>query len=227
MVGTEKIREAIDHHGMELLAFQQTAEWNSLDRFGVQKNIMITVSMTLIAAGIAAVAADSQILVLAGMLVPILIAVIRQHTIETLDRYYARFLEAAVVQRKLRFALGLGSDVDPPFSDDEFLEVARRGKNAPGIGSAVWIRDFLEKGHNEVVWRIFRVLCRASAMLPVAAAARLLTWRSDAVSNFNLTPGLIVVGVVASLGTLVFTYNKGTRDIIKKRDDSYGVLLKK
>jgi hypothetical protein len=223
-----ELKAAIDRHGMELLAFHQTAEWNSMDRFGVQKNIMITVSMTLIAAGAAAVSSDSQIIVLAAMLVPAIVAVLRQYTIEILDRYYARFLEAVVAQRKLRFILGLGSDREAPFDEDEFLEVARRGNNAAGTGSALWVREYIEKGHNNVVWRIFRGLCWASAILPVAAGARLYTWSNDAVPNCSLTaPVLIVAVIVVSLIALGYAYAVGTGHITKSRDDMYGKLPNK
>ena len=56
----EELIETILDDGMELLAFHQRAEWNGLDRFGVQKNIMITLSTALIAAGAAAVAAERK-----------------------------------------------------------------------------------------------------------------------------------------------------------------------
>ncbi len=224
-VEQKKLKDVIGKDGMKLLAFHQTAEWNALDRFGTQKNIMITVSISVIAGGTAAVAGDNQIVVLAAMLVPMFVAVLRQHTIETLDRYYARFLEAAVVQRKLRFTLGLGSDPEAPFTEDDFLEVARRGNNAAGTGSAPWVRDLLGQGHNGVVWRIFRALCWASAILPVAAGARLHTWPNDAVFNRSLMgPKWIALVVVASLVALGSAYAVGTRQITKQRDDAYGGL---
>lgn len=223
----EELKKRIDLSGTDLLVFHQTAEWNAVDRFGVQKNIMITISMTLIAAGAAAVSSDRQIIVWSAMLLPVFVAVLRQYAIETLDRYYARFLEAVVVQRKLRFICGLGSDVDAPFEEDEFLDVARRGSKAPQTGSGLWVREFLMGGHNGVVWRIFRALCWASAMLPLAAAARLGTWPSDAAPSSALTaPGALAV-VVASLVALGAVYAAGTRCITEKRDHSYGRLPSK
>lgn len=224
----KNLKKAIDRDRIKLLAFHQTAEWNSLDRFGIHESIMITVSITLIAAGAAAVAGDNKILVLAAMLVPMFVALLRRYTIETLDRYYARFLEAAVVQSKLRFILGLGSHSEAPHPDDEFLEVTRMGDNKPGKGSALWIRKHLEKGHNNVVWRIFRALCWASVILPVAGGMQLLTWPNDPIFNCSLmAPGLIVAVVVASLVAMGWAYDAGTRHITKKRDVVYGQLPKK
>jgi len=208
---------------MELLIFHQTAEWNALDRFGVQMNIMISVTTALIAVAFVALGSESQTTVLAAILVSVFVAALRQYTIEALDRYYARFLEAAVVQRKLRFLMEIGSDDKPPFDKDEYLEVSRRGDNSPRTGSELWIREFLEKGHNDVVWRIFRGLCWVGVILPVLASARLLNWQGPPATNITLTePRFVIPVAIASLVGLGLVYVVGTKRIRRKRDDAYG-----
>ena len=222
----EKLKEVIHESGTGLLSFHQTAEWNAMKCFATYKNIMITVSMTLIAAGVAAVANDKPVIVLLAMLVPIIMAGLRQYSIETLDRYYARFLEAVVVQHKILWALDLIIEQETPFKNDQFLEVSRRASielqrksDDPEKESALWVRQKLEEGHNNVVWRIFRAFFLASVIiLPLAAGMRLLTWPDKVFSNnkcVNATWIAVLIGV--SLLVSVGFYLVGTMKIREKR----------
>lgn len=214
------VTKLINDKKTELLTFYQTAEWNAVNGFGVQLSIMITIFMALIAASAAALCENNQILVLTNLLVPILVAILRRYAIETLDRYYARFLEAVAVQKKIRFHLGIGPS-ENPFKEERFEVLDRE----LGSASANWIRKKLEEGHNEVASRIFHTLCWAAAFLPIAAGTQLLTCSKDLFTmNGPLKILSIIMAVISSLVALRFVYASGTKKIAEKRNETYGVL---
>ena len=64
-----------------------------------------------------------------------------------------------------------------------------------------------------------------AAILPVFAAARLLTWTGAVAANSMLTsPAFIGVAVAASWVALGLAYAAGTDQITKERDEAYGRL---
>lgn len=163
-----------------LLGYHQTAEWNALNAFGHQQNILAGGMIALIAGGGAALTAEAgdEIKYLCFVL-PTLVVILRGFAVRSLDRYYRRFLEAVTTMAKLEFAMALHrpvhTDTDPdqatvPFFRDETLEVGRRwvGRSSePSSGD--WIYKRLKAGHNAIANGLFGAICIGSGFVTLAA----------------------------------------------------------
>ncbi len=167
-----------------LLTYHQQAEWSALDRFAQHKNILAGAMIAILAGGGASLATEAEALHMAAFLIPLFVVCVRRYAIDTLDRYYRRFLEAVTCAVKIEFMLGLdrpvwASELAPPlaiqgslpFESDRQLGVDRHWRTRLGPkrakGSSEWISKHMSKGHNDVVWRLFRAICIGSAMIPL------------------------------------------------------------
>lgn len=170
-----------------LLSYQQKAEWNALDRFAQHQNILAGGLLAILGAGGASLGSNVSVLHYFPIFLPLLIVFLRKISIETLDRYYQRFLEAIVCTAKIEFLLGLDHKVwsehildeklnnnNVPFRNDSTPNIDRYCKSRNNINqSESWIIEFMAKGHNDVAWRLFLGIYVGSLIFPLMAAFRI------------------------------------------------------
>lgn len=201
-----------------LLSYQQQAEWNALDRFAQHQNILAGGLLAMLGAGGASLGSDVSALHYFPILLPLLIVFLRKISIETLDRYYQRFLEAIVCTAKIEFLLGLDRKVwsehlsdenlnnnNVPFYGDSTPNIDRYWKSRININqSESWIIEFMSKGHNHVAWRLFLGIYVGSLIFPLMAAFR-IGW------------GHIWLYVLVSFVASLTLYNYDSKIIKRKR----------
>ena len=171
----------LDPHDLSmLLNFHQNAEWRAVEGFGRHLNILVSAMIALLAAGGACLVTGSTAVQLVAFIVPIFVVRLRRHAIESLDRYYQRFLEAVVCIAKIEYLMGLNQQVcaagaaaalarqDVIYSKDPTLDVTRRWSNRPtDVESAEWVVEGLSGGHNKVAWCLFKDIWIGSCLLPL------------------------------------------------------------
>lgn len=211
-----------------LLQYHQRAEWNALARYGQHLNIQSALMTALLGGGALAVAGPWPSARYAALVVPVVAVLLRKYTIQTLDRYYRRFLEAVACSRKLEWMLGLDlpvkSDRDPEsslqiFTMDTHLDVERRWSKLlyRHKTSASWVTDLMGRGHNAVAWRMFRSMFAVAAFLPLVSWALGAT---QAEGPWTLTQPLgLAIGSLAMVVTAgsVFLYRNDSAQILKAR----------
>jgi len=173
-----------------LLSYHQQAEWNALDRFAQHQNILAGGLIALLGAGGASLANSISPLHYFPFVLPLFVVFLRRTSIETLDRYYRRFLEAVVCTAKIEFLLGLDRKMWSDYLSDENLD----GHNYPfykdktlGIDrhwesrieqensnqSKNWIYEFMSKGHNAITWKLFSGIYLGSLLFTFMAIFRI------------------------------------------------------
>lgn len=153
---------------------------------------MFTIAMALISGGVIAASSNTVFFLAITALLPIYIVIMRHFVILVLDRYYARFLEAVVVQKKNRHCLKIGEMDRPPFHDDRFL-ITNRQAEVEEIGpSTMWVRTLMDGGHNKVVASFTMWLFGFSLTISAGAALRIVF--DDSVSFDGGTESRMIVG---------------------------------
>ncbi|MCD4780095.1 MAG: hypothetical protein K8S27_06045 [Candidatus Omnitrophica bacterium] len=181
----------------QLLSYHQQTEWNALDRFAQHQNILAGGLLAILGAGGASLGSSVNTLHYSPFFLPLFVVFLRRISIETLDRYYQRFLEAVVCTAKIAFLLGLNHKVwsdylsdenlnenNCPFHKDETLGIDRHWKATTQKGSIKqseeWIIEFMSKGHNSITWKLFSGIYFGSLVFPFMAVFRIgqsnLTW---------------------------------------------------
>lgn len=209
---------------LRLLERYQTDEWNAIQVYTKHKDITAAVLMAMIGAGVASLAADTEWVVLLGALVPLFVRRLAMHFRLGLDRFYARFLEAVVMQHKLRANLGL--EREDRFAGDPQLYVVRCDRGFAPTASSAWVREHLELGDNRVTAAHLADICKWSLVLTVIAAVRL---DFLVVEKYDLGAGGIFITVaftVLTLGFLGLAHHAVERDagltLQRSRDARYG-----
>jgi len=212
-----------------LLEYHQRAEWNALDKYVRHLNIQTAFMSALIAGGIVALVYPSTTAKFLALSVPLVIVFLRKFTIESLDRSYRRFLEAAACSRKLEWLLHLDQPVsvsreigvqEIPFPKDGCLDVARRWERIDSASptSASWVVDKMGQGRNDVTWRLLRFVFIATLFIPpsswLVVAATKPAW------GFA-TPWFIALAHLAAAIELLSLalYLKHSHDILESRRD--------
>ena len=180
---SESLKKIVHSNLMELLEFHQKAEWNALDRFGFHFNVMLSLLTVVLASGVTAASSLNEVYLASAIIIWLPVGLLGWLAVRTLDRYYVRFLESAVVQRKIRYLEGLGADEKPFFKEDTFLEVARRGVISNTFGSSRWIFDKTGEGHNRVALITIRAYFVATIPIMIIASLRLSCLRSFGCSS--------------------------------------------
>lgn len=228
----------------KLLKYNQEVEWKSLERFGQHSNILAGAMIALLATGGAALAASRDEVKIVAFFVPLFVVYLRNFCIKTLDRYYRQFLEAVVYTAKIEFLLGLHRpiwpvnrspeiDTEPPFlfEKDKTIDVDRRlkaciNKDLPQ-SSGKWVYSFLSKGHNEIVWSLFRAIFVGSCLIPILAV--IVFWDFKNYFSFSVaelkTNILPLCGACASIWIARLVYMKHSKEIDKKREDESKIQL--
>jgi len=211
-----------------LLEYHQRAEWNALDKYVRHLNIQAAFMSALIAGGIVALAYPSTVAKFLALSVPLVIVFLRKFTIESLDRSYRRFLEAAASSRKLEWLLHLDQPVsvtreigeqETPFPKDGYLDVARRWERTDSASptSASWVADHMGQGRNDVTWRFLRFVLVATLFIP--PASYLISAAREGFSKLK-TPWLLAMLALAVAVDLlaIATYHVHARNIRKNRE---------
>lgn len=219
-----------------LLKNHQEIEWKALERFGQHSNILAGAMIALLAAGGAALAASRDEVKFVAFFVPLFVVHLRRFSIETLDRYYQRFLEAVVYIAKVKFLLGLNLPVWPVdripevdtkpkflFKEDKTIDVDRRlisciNKDLPQL-SGEWVYSHLGKGHNRVVWNLFCAIFVGSCLLPILAVFAFWDSKNWGTLSFAelKTNVLPLYGAFASIWIATLLYMKHSKKIKEKR----------
>jgi len=212
---------------LRLLEYHQRAEWNALDKYVQHLNIQATFMSALIAGGIVALVIPSIPAKFLALSVPLVMVFLRKFTIESLDRSYQRFLEAAACSRKLEWLLQLDQPIsvsseaperEVVFPNDTCLDVSRRWREVvPGSPtSEAWIADRMGKGRNEITWRLLCFIFVTALLIPPASWLVLVGIKA---ARIFTTPWLLAVGSLALMVELlsVVLYRVHSAHILKKR----------
>ena len=196
---------------LSLLSYHQQAEWNALDRFAQHQSILAGGLIAILGAGGASLGSSVNALHYFPFSLPLFVVFLRGISIETLDRYYQRFLEAVVCTAKIEFLLGIDYKVDSnclsdgnfnendcPFSEDGTLGIDRHCKTRieqkNSNQSKNWIFERMSEGHNSITWKLFSGIYLGSLVFPFMAIFRIgqsnLAWPYAFVSLSVISFGL-------------------------------------
>jgi hypothetical protein len=211
---------------ISLIQHYKTDEWNALDIYAKHKNILFTGLTALLGLGAYVSVRSEQALLHVSILFPVLVELWRRFSIETLDRYYLRFLEAVVVIKKLEYLSGLhkkvyseaisakDEDSQAPFLEDCHLDVDRRHKSLANIeknSSKYWILDHMKKGHNRVTRNLFRTIFIISCFVPCLSLAH-RSFEKNALVPISFIIEAIIILIIA-----ILFYKIDSRGILKQR----------
>jgi hypothetical protein len=218
---------------LQLFEYHQRAEWNALDKYVQHLNIQLALMTALLTGGIIAIISPWTTGKFVVLFVPLVMVCLRKFTIESLDRSYRRFLEAAAGSRKLEWLLQFdrpisvskgASERETVFPDDKCLDVARRWGGLPHESrtSAAWVTDHMGKGRNDVAWRLLRFIFITTLLIPPAfwlvAAATEASW--DFSKKWLIAMGSLVVIVEVVALTLYCTHS---RKIVRDRQNGQNI----
>lgn len=237
---------------LELLKLYSEEKEKMLERFAQHSGILSGVMIALFAAGGVSLTCQSGRITIIAFFIPLFVVCLRGFSIDTLDRYYLNFLEMVVCINKIEVLLGLNRPVWPSETEPEpNLEEINLFKEDTVIGvkrwlvantsdqkippkSSEWILSKMDRGHNEVIWRFFRLVVFGSCFIPIVAVIKLWGTQSSCAyshtepdvfscplynffMNTHGTDCLIVIAALLSIFIPVLIYLLDTNKIKEKR----------